>query len=41
VKFNIPEAEAVARLTDLIREHGRWVDAPEPVGVGSESGQVA
>ena len=31
VKFNIPETEAVARLTDLIREHGRWVDAPEPV----------
>lgn len=28
VKFNIPEAEAVARLQDLIREHGRWVDAP-------------
>ena len=31
VKFNIPETEAVARLPDLIREHGRWVDAPEPV----------
>jgi (E)-4-hydroxy-3-methylbut-2-enyl-diphosphate synthase len=28
VKFNIPEAEAVNRLVDLIREHGRWVDAP-------------
>jgi (E)-4-hydroxy-3-methylbut-2-enyl-diphosphate synthase len=28
VKFNIPEDEAVARLTDLIREHGKWVDAP-------------
>ncbi len=27
VKFNIPEAEAVARLQDLIREHGKWVDA--------------
>jgi (E)-4-hydroxy-3-methylbut-2-enyl-diphosphate synthase len=26
VKFNIPEAEAVARLQDLIREHGRWVE---------------
>jgi len=26
VKFNIPEAEAVERLVDLIREHGRWVD---------------
>lgn len=28
VKFNIPEAEAVDRLIDLIREHGRWQDAP-------------
>jgi (E)-4-hydroxy-3-methylbut-2-enyl-diphosphate synthase len=31
VKFNIPEAEAVDRLIDLIREHGKWVDAPVPV----------
>jgi (E)-4-hydroxy-3-methylbut-2-enyl-diphosphate synthase len=31
VKFNIPEAEAVQRLQDLIREHGKWVDAPEAV----------
>ena len=30
VKFNIPEAEAVDRLQDLIREHGKWVDAPLP-----------
>ena len=30
VKFNIPETEAVGRLIDLIREHGKWVDAPEP-----------
>jgi (E)-4-hydroxy-3-methylbut-2-enyl-diphosphate synthase len=29
VKFNIPEAEAVARLQDLIREHGKWVE-PSP-----------
>ena len=28
VKFNIPEEEAVDRLIDLIREHGKWVDAP-------------
>lgn len=28
-KFNIPEAEAVDRLVDLIREHGKWTD-PEP-----------
>jgi (E)-4-hydroxy-3-methylbut-2-enyl-diphosphate synthase len=26
VKFNIPEAEAVDRLQDLIRDHGKWVD---------------
>ena len=30
VKFNIPEAEAVNLLQDLIREHGKWVDAPAP-----------
>ncbi|HEX5789744.1 MAG TPA: flavodoxin-dependent (E)-4-hydroxy-3-methylbut-2-enyl-diphosphate synthase, partial [Luteolibacter sp.] len=27
VKFNIPEEEAVERLIELIREHGKWVDA--------------
>ncbi|CAN5735039.1 hypothetical protein BH20VER1_BH20VER1_19560 [soil metagenome] len=26
VKFNIPETEAVDRLKDLIRDHGKWVD---------------
>jgi (E)-4-hydroxy-3-methylbut-2-enyl-diphosphate synthase len=26
VKFNIPEAEAVEQLKDLIREHGKWVE---------------
>jgi len=26
VKFNIPEGEAVDRLVDLIREHGKWFD---------------
>ncbi|HCP90711.1 MAG TPA: 4-hydroxy-3-methylbut-2-en-1-yl diphosphate synthase [Spartobacteria bacterium] len=26
VKFNIPEAEAVERLQDLIREHGKWIE---------------
>ncbi len=30
VKFNIPEAEAVERLIDLIKEHDRWFDAPVP-----------
>ncbi len=29
VKFNIPEAEAVNRLTDLIREHDKWIDRSE------------
>jgi len=28
VKFNIPEGEAVDRLQDLIREHGKWLEAP-------------
>jgi (E)-4-hydroxy-3-methylbut-2-enyl-diphosphate synthase len=31
IKFNIPEAEAVDRLVDLIKEHGKWVDAPPAV----------
>jgi len=26
VRFNIPEAEAVDRLVDLIQEHGKWVE---------------
>jgi len=30
IKFNIPEAEAVERLVDLIREHGKWVE-PEAI----------
>jgi len=34
VKFNIPEAEAVERLQDLIREHGKWVEpADQPMAV--------
>ncbi|MGD7652162.1 MAG: (E)-4-hydroxy-3-methylbut-2-enyl-diphosphate synthase [Verrucomicrobiales bacterium] len=31
VEFNIPTDEAVDRLIGLIKDHGRWVDAPEPV----------
>ncbi len=31
VKFNIPQAEAVDRLIDLIHEYGRWFDPPEKV----------
>lgn len=30
VKFNIPEAEAVERLVDLIKAHGRWIEEGEP-----------
>jgi (E)-4-hydroxy-3-methylbut-2-enyl-diphosphate synthase len=26
IKFNIPEADAVDRLVDLIKEHGKWVE---------------
>jgi (E)-4-hydroxy-3-methylbut-2-enyl-diphosphate synthase len=26
IKFNIPEAEAVDRLVDLIKEHGKWME---------------
>ena len=35
VKFNIPEAEAVDRLKDLIREHGKWVDPVPSVAAGA------
>ncbi|SHI41334.1 4-hydroxy-3-methylbut-2-en-1-yl diphosphate synthase [Rubritalea squalenifaciens DSM 18772] len=31
VKFNIPEAEAVDRLIDLIKEHGKWIEPPAEV----------
>ena len=31
IKFNIPEAEAVDRLVDLIREHGKWVEPEKAV----------
>jgi (E)-4-hydroxy-3-methylbut-2-enyl-diphosphate synthase len=34
VKFNIPEAEAVDRLKDLIREHGKWVE-PTPAAASA------
>jgi len=30
IKFNIPEGEAVDRLVDLIREHGKWVEPEKP-----------
>lgn len=33
IKFNIPEAEAVDRLVDLIKEHGKWTEPQEhPAG---------
>ncbi len=31
VKFNIPEIEAVERLIELIKEHGKWVEASKAV----------
>jgi (E)-4-hydroxy-3-methylbut-2-enyl-diphosphate synthase len=31
VKFNIPESQAVDRLKDLIREHGKWTEPREEV----------
>jgi (E)-4-hydroxy-3-methylbut-2-enyl-diphosphate synthase len=40
VKFNIPEAEAVERLQDLIREHGKWVEPAQPVGAGAEAASL-
>ena len=36
IKFNIPEVEAVERLVDLIKEHGKWVE-PEVVMVATHS----
>jgi (E)-4-hydroxy-3-methylbut-2-enyl-diphosphate synthase len=32
VKQTVPEGEAPQRLVELIREHGMWVDPPEPQG---------
>jgi (E)-4-hydroxy-3-methylbut-2-enyl-diphosphate synthase len=32
IKFNIPEAEAVDRLVDLIKEHGKWAEPEEAAG---------
>jgi (E)-4-hydroxy-3-methylbut-2-enyl-diphosphate synthase len=40
VKFNIPEAEAVERLQDLIREHGKWVERAESVNAGVEAASL-
>ena len=34
VKFNIPQSDAVDRLVDLIKDHGRWVD-PQTSGEGA------
>lgn len=31
VEFNIPEDQAVDKLIELIRSHGKWIDAPVPV----------
>ena len=40
VKFNIPEADAVERLQDLIREHGKWVEPAETVNAGVEAASL-
>jgi (E)-4-hydroxy-3-methylbut-2-enyl-diphosphate synthase len=42
VKFNIPEAEAVDRLQDLIRDHGKWVEpiSDQPSEMMSENEAV-
>ena len=37
VKFNIPEAEAVDRLVDLIREHGKWVEPESQPGLSDKA----
>jgi len=34
IKFNIPEADAVERLVDLIKEHGKWAEPDEAVAQG-------
>jgi (E)-4-hydroxy-3-methylbut-2-enyl-diphosphate synthase len=34
VRFNIPEKDAVDRLKDLIREHGKWSEMPQAVSEG-------
>jgi len=36
IKFNIPEAEAVERLVDLIKEHNKWAE-PEEAQVVAQS----
>ncbi len=37
VKFNIPEGEAVDRLKDLIREHGKWIEPVTAPAVQAEA----
>ncbi|MEI7954089.1 MAG: (E)-4-hydroxy-3-methylbut-2-enyl-diphosphate synthase [Verrucomicrobiota bacterium] len=39
VQFNIPENDAVTRLTDLIREHGKWIEPPPVTSQFSELNQ--
>ncbi|MEO7297582.1 MAG: (E)-4-hydroxy-3-methylbut-2-enyl-diphosphate synthase [Verrucomicrobiota bacterium] len=33
IKFNIPEAEAVDRLVDLIKEHNKWVEPETKISI--------
>ncbi len=36
VKFNIPEGEAVERLVDLIKEHGKWAERQPEEQISNE-----
>jgi (E)-4-hydroxy-3-methylbut-2-enyl-diphosphate synthase len=40
IKFNIPEAEAVDRLVDLIKEHGKWAESEAQPASELALGQV-
>ncbi|WP_231865782.1 (E)-4-hydroxy-3-methylbut-2-enyl-diphosphate synthase [Cephaloticoccus primus] len=33
IRYNIPQAEADDRLIELIKEHGKWTEPPEPAAV--------
>lgn len=37
VRFNIPETEAVERLVDLIREHGKWMEPQAEAAVSQHA----
>lgn len=41
VEFNIPETEAVQRLKDLIRAHGKWVEPKPAEGEAEQAPELA